>query len=114
MAIHFESLPSISQGATTWAEAEGLVSPADLRFAFTSPDEAIRLGGVEVAAAWRSLAELLTHGLVSSTWSLLVRARKHVAEPAAATERIVPRTSFQLRIGLGARANRRNPSFQAD
>ena len=114
MAVHFDSLPSISQDARAWAEAQGLVSPADLRFAFTSSDEAARLGGAEVAAAWNFLVELPTHKLVGSTWSLLVRARKHVAEPTAAIERTVPCKPFQLWRGLGAKAKQFKPSLQAD
>ena len=58
-----------------WCQAQGLDSPADLRFAFASLEEAQALANPAVVQAWRELSRM-TAGALPSAWGLWHRSSR--------------------------------------
>ena len=98
------STPAQSLGqvlADQWCQDHGLESPADLRYAFTSWEEAWTQANPEVADAWLELSSMTAADLPSA-WAIWHRARKSVPEPSRTGGRPPPVVASRPGSGRGA------------
>ncbi len=86
-----------SPALMAWLVANGLESPADFRYAFTSFDEVLALAGPQVAEAWGQLASSVDP--LPSSWTLWALAGRRKREPGGRDAEVVVAASVPMWSG---------------